>query len=660
MPSLLLTMALLVLGACATGPAGSPIEERRVVVEESRPDLQEPEIYEDYTATPLEERSYQLEQAERYESLASGQPQAESIDAVLSAAEFYIQANDSERAEQTVLDLELARLNDTQRNRYQIIRGYAEYARGDNEPALARMQSLLSNPANLDNENVQQRVDALLLTSFIQQRFGQTGPALSALLERESLLYGNAKSETSRYIWQVLSEIPRPQREELIATTTNPQLRNRLEQSLSGQVGDPNIAPPRFDQWRDQASPEQQAKNVITSNWNEYSPRSIAVLLPESSRYQRAARAVRDGIEYQHQLNNSPFRPQLNFYDIGSEPWQVAQFYAAAEQRGTDLIIGPLGKDYANTLLQSMGGGVQTSTILLGGDLALGGAATRLDLSPEQESQAIAERALASGWVNAVVLAPTTASGERAARAFQDSWLRLGGKISKVVNYSPEQFDHSTEFKLMFDLNQSQSRYRALSDTLGYRPKFSPYRRNDIDFVYLIADAETGRIVRPQINFFGGNAMPVIAGANIYNGIESVAENMDLNNTVFPVMPWELTSQEFSPYAGQLNRLFALGVDAYQLAASLTELRRDERRAIAGNTGTLSIGNQGEIVRSPVWAVFREGKAVTDTELTPIDPLRNPLLIPGLNNRGAGRPQGRNSYNDSNWDSRESRRRSGS
>lgn len=646
----LLAISLLSLAACGTTPSSAPTQERSVVPE---PDSTAQQALDDQvSSTPLAERSYQLQEAQKYAQIARQDSGQSAVEASLSAAEFYIQANQSENAEQSVLQLDPNQLSLTQRYRYEIVRAYAEYHRQDYLGALTRMRGLLTAAEITSTEVATQRVDALLLTSFIQQKLNQPEFAILALLERESLLNGQARAQTSRYIWQVIDGLSRQQRQQLIASTTSPELRTRLEHSLIGKVSPSTTAPSQFEEWR---SPDESAPlPTQASQWSPYSAQRIVVLLPKSSRYERASQAVQDGILYQHSLNNTAYRPTIDFWDVGQNPWQIAQFYAAAQQQGYDLVIGPLGRDYGDTLLQSYGTQLGLPTVLLGGELPLSGKTVRLDLSPENESVWVAQRAEQMGYVNAIILAPSNETGERASSAFTREWLRLGGKISKEVRYSPQQFDHSSELKLLFDLQKSNARHVSLANTLGYRPKFAPYRRQDIDFIYLIGDVKNARIVRPQINFFGGNQLPVFASASIYNGVENVAENMDLNNTLFPTMPWLLLPEQVSPYAGQLNRLFALGSDAYQLAAELKQNQANQARAISGNTGTLVINQRGMVSIEPAWATFKQGKVESDAQLPQV-PLE---LLPS--ERDDELPAPSNVYNESNWDPRQSSRKSGS
>ena len=78
------------------------------------------------------------------------------------------------------------------------------------------------------------------------------------------------------------------------------------------------------------------------------------------------------------------------------------------------------------------------------------------------------------------------------------------------------------------------------------------------------------------------------------------------------------------------GRLFAMGVDAYQLSSKLQLLSRVEGSDINGLTGTLSMTPSGVVSRQQQWAMFKNGvpvklesKTPDNTEPTP--PTATPL-----------------------------------
>ena len=658
------------------------------------------------TDTPLDERlgtqqdpqirASNIERAEYYERLSKfpsnparntgsqdigGTFDDSQLTAALNAAEYFIQANDFERAEKILYPhLNGSEMSKLQSDRADIVMAYVAYSRQQYNRALAQLNKVLDvstssvikeklkpnqGPKTQNNRYLWQpplslqQIDALLLSSFCHQALGDYDRAIASLLRRESGLKGQARAETTRYTWQIIDGLEVTQRLAIIESTKDTRVRNRLEQSLEGQVGQQTLPPQQFSQWRE-PSDSYANQQVIPEQWGSLSAKRVAVLLPLSSRFNKAAQALMDGIKYAHEQNSSAIAPQVSFYDIGDSPFQVAQHYNAAVNSGADFIIGPLGKTYANHLndylFNSQIG--QPPTILLGGDTQLSGLTHRFTLSPESNGARVARKAFQDGHLSMALLMSSSKNSQRVADAFSKTWLSLGGKISKTVRYSPERFDHSAELKQLFGIYESEARRVKLGNTLGYKPKFSPYKRPDIDFVFMIADNDAGRILRPQINFYGGVSMPVYSDSTIFNGIQNSAENLDLERTQFPVMPWVLQSANVAPYAGQLNQLYALGMDTYRLAGNYQRVKKAPNIAINGSTGQLNINNNGVIDFQPVWASFKDGEAVaTDTLGIDISPLLSPA--DEFEQQGTDRNPSNNnaSYNDSNWDTRRSSRK---
>jgi len=667
---------LLLLSACASAPVQPPAKvEARDVDQTAAIEVDSQEISEPLLVEPsLSTQDLDLERARQYQTQAQNSiQQTQRIDATLSAAEHYIQAQEFNQAKQTIRNIEGQALSQIASDRLLVIQAYIAYSRNDLVRSLELLRPLwernpvdtqstpsgkTDNTAKEESDKLTptaalstQQVDALLLASLAYQKANDYDSALAALITRERALKGATRTETTRYIWQVINNLPQGLRQQIIQSTPNALVKNRLEQSVGSEIGQAPLKPTEFTQWRN--STLNQSSDIIESQWTNHSPRSIAILLPRSSRFTKAAQALMDGINYQHEQNNSPYRPNLRFYDLGQTPVDTAQYYNAAIQSGADFVIGPLGKDYANQLsaFSSIG---SVPTILLGGDAPLNTNTNRFATTPEIEGMQIAERAWSDGHLSAAVMSANTAMSRRAVASFRQRWLQLGGKIAAVIDYSPKQFDHSVELKQMFAVNQSNYRHSHLSRTLGFKPKFSAYQRADIDFVFMYASNTTGRLLRPQINFFSGSKIPVYAASNIYNGIQDTVNNVDLNATRFPVMPWVIASEEVAPYAGQLNRLFALGADAYQLAASYQTLRSQPGSAFNGLTGMISIAGNGSILSEPAWARFEQGQAtIIDNNGIDIRPVSAPNTR-GTSGKGVNRE---NSYNKDTWNAEESTRR---
>jgi len=389
------TLSLALLTSCASSSVTQPVdvEARDIVVTPPSAIQNEPE-------TPLENRfddqalqaeELNVNRAEYYRQQSQNQNDRNGrVNSALSAAEYYIQAQDFQGAEQSVTPLYVESLNGVQADRLTVINAYVAYAKGEYQEALSVLEPLWSRQTQTPKLTTQQ-VDALLLGSFSYQALNDYDSAINALITRERSLVGNTRSETTRYIWQVINSLPIDRRHNIFNSTQNLLVRNRIEQSLSSQTTSVATAPQQFEQWREE--PQSVIKQTVVDAWGPGSPRSIAVLLPITSKFNKAAQAVKDGINYQHTNNQSPYRPELRFYDIGDNPYAASQYYTAALQSGADFIIGPLGKDYANQVSAYSNNDYnrrQIPTLLLGGDTALNGPISRFTMSPEMEGARVA------------------------------------------------------------------------------------------------------------------------------------------------------------------------------------------------------------------------------------------------------------------------------
>jgi hypothetical protein len=174
----------------------------------------------------------------------------------------------------------------------------------------------------------------------------------------------------------------------------------------------------------------------------------------------------------------------------------------------------------------------------------------------------------------------------------------------------------------MLNLDESEARHREIQRAIGVPLEFVPKRRGDIDFIFMIARSAQGRLLKPQINFFKGQDLPVYAISQIYGGGGNEVADIDLDGVIFGDMPWLLLDsgvyravRENLPQADMyrddpLDRLFALGMDSYQLLFRLEAMKANPQLEFRGNTGQLSLAPDGTITRRLEWARFAEGKPI--------------------------------------------------
>ena len=118
------------------------------------------------------------------------------------------------------------------------------------------------------------------------------------------------------------------------------------------------------------------------------------------------------------------------------------------------------------------------------------------------------------------------------------------------------------------------------------------------------------------------------ATSHVYSGNLDKNADRDLNGVVFCDLPWTLTSdnvfkQDFNDtWKDQraYTRLFALGVDAYNIVQNLRYLQSHDYARYAGETGSISMDQNQRLHRELLWAKFINGAPVfLDLSIPPPD-----------------------------------------
>ncbi|MEJ2402205.1 MAG: penicillin-binding protein activator [Xanthomonadales bacterium] len=358
------------------------------------------------------------------------------------------------------------------------------------------------------------------------------------------------------------------------------------------------------------------------------SPLRVAVLLPGSGRLQAAGEALRDGLMNAYLQN--PMRSELQFFPTDDDPESAIAAYFSALDAGANLIVGPLRRESVEAMLRLPG---MATPVLALNDLpdpwtdlpGLEGRVRGISLSQDAEAAATASRAVRSGYERAMVLAPETAWGERMAGAFQDEFLRDDQQIVAALRYPERENDHSALLERALKIDESEARKRQIENTLQTRVGFEPVRRDDIDMIFLAADATQARLIRPQLRFHDAGDIPVYATGRVYDGQPDATRNQDLNGIRFPTTRWQLEHTEkdtipdlASLRGGALAPLFALGRDAWNILPWLGLMNRDPGFLFPGESGDYRAGLDGALKRDPAWAEFRRGRPA------PLPPIATP------------------------------------
>ncbi len=349
-------------------------------------------------------------------------------------------------------------------------------------------------------------------------------------------------------------------------------------------------------------------------------PKQIALLLPFSSKFGKAAEAIRDGFlgaYYSRRIKN---QQSIHIYNVNNN--NVSAIYQQVIAQGADFVVGPLDKTAIAHLASRNPLPVPTLALNYSLNNNIPVNLYQFGLSPEEEARQVAERTWLAGYVNATTLVPTGPWGERVVEAFSQRWRDLGGQIVNQETYNPAHKDFSSPIRRLLNIDQSRRRYRSLSSLLNRKLKYVSRRRQDIDFIFIAAYPRQARQIRPQLKFYHASSVPVYGTSHVFTGNLNPARDRDMDGLIFGDMPWVLTDSnhprslrskltpQISSAGHNFQRLYALGIDAYDIIGALNTLKKYPYERFDGETGSLRLDLKQQIHRQLTWVKFVNGRPV--------------------------------------------------
>ncbi|KAF0808967.1 lipoprotein [Alcanivorax sp. S71-1-4] len=468
-------------------------------------------------------------------------------------------------------------------------------------------------PLALQNRYLLLRADALTingeLTASLRERV-----AVDPMLDTDSQRYNQ------QMIWTLLMQMPQTALQALADSSEQDLLGwAQLAQVYRDPLADIDRQIAGLQDWerRWRDHPAARNKPVMVQALQQavsQRPRRVAVLLPEAGSLAGAAQAVRDGIlaGYYSALAQGNPVPDILFFDTHEA--DLFALYNQALVSGAEFIIGPLDKEQVTQLAGVQDLPVTTLTLNYADAAPASANLYQFGLAPEDEARQIARQAYAEGARLAGVLYPENEWGQRLAAAFTQAWQEQGGILTAQRAYGD---DISNDVKQMLSIEQSRARSEAVAQFIQEKVHLQDRRRQDLDFIFIVASPAQGRQLKPALNFHYAEDLPVYSTSHIYNGQPDRRADTDLNGIRFVDVPWLLdhdsalhqTVAEVWPQGhGRYERLFAMGVDAYRLQARLALLREVPGSSLPGATGELSLDAQHRLVRELDWAWFRRGQ----------------------------------------------------
>jgi outer membrane PBP1 activator LpoA protein len=322
-------------------------------------------------------------------------------------------------------------------------------------------------------------------------------------------------------------------------------------------------------------------------------PRQIGLLLPIQGDLSNAAKAVQAGFNDAYQQN--ALKPIIKLYDT-SQAENINALYDKAVSEGANYIVGPLDKSKVAALEHH-----QNMTVIT---LALNNPDTpfynsnlyEFALSPTDEAAQIADAASSKGYTQALMITPQGKWGQNIARALRTQWEADGGTIAGSLTVKDGDSNLQTQINTLFE-----------------NPDSTP--PDNIDVIFLVVQPSLARQIKPLLNAFHAENIPVYGTSLVYSGMMSAEKDQPLNGVLFCDMPlviapqgqWAALRQQIvSSQAINIQRyirLYGLGYDAALLTANFEKLHI----GFSGATGYLSGNTHNVIIRKLNFATFENG-----------------------------------------------------
>jgi outer membrane PBP1 activator LpoA protein len=343
-------------------------------------------------------------------------------------------------------------------------------------------------------------------------------------------------------------------------------------------------------------------------------PAQVALLLPTDGNYAAAGTSVREGFfaAYIDAAHTHAPRPTVRVYNSHGTADGAVAGYQQAVADGAKLVIGPLTRGEVAAVFSQPKLPVPLLALNHPDNKQLpAGDTSEFGLLPETEGAQAADHMIERGLRRVHVLISGDDFARRAAGAFKAELAARGGQLEGMIVI--------TAFNAAISgLNLPTDTAAAPASAASIAAGANAGAANDQGIFISMRPAEA-RMLLPQLRA-ANVQLPVFATSHVYDGHDDATANNDLNGIEFCDSPWLFDAQpglpshndisaELLSASGSAARLFAFGMDAWNLVPYLDWLRAHPGSYLPGASGQLTADQFGRVRRVLIWAKFQDGIA---------------------------------------------------
>lgn len=532
----------------------------------------------------------------------------------LSAADQAARQGDSARATQILQQVRIELLKPGLQILASTLNAELALTRNDAKAALAA----LDHPSlqRLGELPADQQVRTRLVRARALEADGQILAAARERVFIAPLLSGEAAAQNHEAIWALVGSLPVEQLQNQGTDDFAGWLSLALAVKSAGTLEQQQAA---IDTWVAQHAAHPAARQLpaplVKLKALASQPLTrIALLLPQDGQLAGVARALREGfMAAYYQAQQAGQKPPVIDVIDSSRLTSLDDFYRQAQAQGVQLVIGPLEKPLVKQLAARTQLPLPTLALNYSDNNQVGPPQLfQFGLAAEDEAREVSRRARADGLHSAAAMIPKGDWGDRVLNAFRQDWEANGGTL-----VAAQRVDQPVQLA------------QQIADMLNVRNAGSggqASRRQDIDFIFLAATPQQAQQIKPTLNFQYAGDLPVYATSHVFSASGDPAQYNDMTGIRFCETPWLLdtsnplrqqVTRQWPQANGSMGRLYAMGVDAYTLAARLGQLKALPDSRVEGLSGNLGMGANQRIERQLPWAQFVGGQVQRLPNTTP-------------------------------------------
>lgn len=317
---------------------------------------------------------------------------------------------------------------------------------------------------------------------------------------------------------------------------------------------------------------------------------------------------------------------QVKVYDTNNQ--SLSALLTQAQQDGATIVVGPLLKDKV-TELSSI-----TTPLNI---LALNQPEIEKNspnicyfaLSPEDEARDAARHMWSQHKQLPLLLVPRGSFGDRIAQAFADEWQKLGGQTvlkQGIGNYgelksSARNGIRITGTPILVNNPSTVAPQQSVNiNAVEQIDQSDMATTGNIDSLYVIATQDELAFIKPMIDMSINNRskLAIYASSRSYRAGAGADYRLEMEGVQFSDIPLlagqnpELMQKAANQFRNDysLVRLYAMGIDAWNLANSFSQMRQLPGFQISGMTGELTANTQCVIHRKLPWLQYRQGTLI--------------------------------------------------